>query len=65
VAGAEALIMSLWKVDDAATQLLMKNFYSAWLKLGNKHQAFKQAQVQLMRQYKEPFYWGAFVMMGQ
>jgi CHAT domain-containing protein len=65
VAGADALIMSLWKVDDAATQQLMSTFYSNWLKLGNKQKAFKQAQLQLMTKYKEPYYWGAFVMMGQ
>ena len=64
VAGADALIMSLWKVDDAATQQLMMNFYTNWLKLGNKQKAFKQAQLQLMTKYKEPYYWGAFVMMG-
>jgi len=64
VAGADALIMSLWKVDDSATQQLMKSFYSNWIKLRNKQKAFKQAQLQLMTKYKEPFYWGAFVMMG-
>ncbi|HEY3403987.1 MAG TPA: CHAT domain-containing tetratricopeptide repeat protein [Ohtaekwangia sp.] len=64
VAGADAMIMSLWRVDDAATQQLMNNFYSNWLKLGNKQKAFKQAQLQLMAKYKEPYYWGAFVMMG-
>lgn len=64
VAGANALIMSLWKVDDAATQQLMTNFYSNWTKSGNKQKAFKQAQLQLMTKYKEPYYWGAFVMMG-
>lgn len=66
VAGAEALIMSLWKVDDAATQQLMKNFYSNWIKdPSNKQKAFKQAQLQLMTKFKDPYYWGAFVMMGQ
>ena len=64
VAGANALIMSLWKVDDAATQQLMTNFYTNWLKSGNKQTAFKQAQLQLMTKYKDPYYWGAFVMMG-
>ncbi|MEJ7645019.1 MAG: CHAT domain-containing tetratricopeptide repeat protein [Chryseolinea sp.] len=64
VAGADALIMSLWKVDDSATQQLMTNFYSNWSKLGNKQKAFKQAQLQLMTKYKDPYYWGAFVMMG-
>lgn len=64
VAGANALIMSLWKVDDAATQQLMTNFYTNWTRLGNKQRAFKQAQLQLMTKYKQPYYWGAFVMMG-
>ena len=65
VAGADALIMSLWKVDDAATQQLMTSFYTNWIRLGNKQKAFKQAQTQLMAKYKEPYFWGAFVMMGQ
>ena len=63
VAGAEAIVMSLWKVDDAATQLLMNNFYAQMMKVGDKQKAFKQAQQQLMTKFKEPFYWGAFVMM--
>jgi CHAT domain-containing protein len=63
-AGAQALIMSLWKVDDAATQQLMINFYTNWIKTGDKQKAFKQAQLQLMAQFKQPYYWGAFVMMG-
>jgi CHAT domain-containing protein len=64
VAGADGLIMSLWKVDDEATQMLMTSFYSSWIKLGSKLKAFKQAQLQLKTKYKDPYYWGAFVMMG-
>jgi len=64
VAGAETLIMSLWKVDDEATQLLMTNFYTNWIKSGNKQSAFKQAQLQLMTKFPEPYFWGAFVMVG-
>jgi len=64
VAGADALIMSLWKVDDEATQLLMSNFYTNWVKGGDKQKAFKQAQLQLMAKYKDPYFWGAFVMIG-
>ena len=36
VAGAQAIVTSLWKVDDEATQMLMTNFYSGWLQTGNK-----------------------------
>lgn len=64
VAGAKAMVMSLWKVDDVATQALMTNFYTNLAKGGSKAKAFKQAQLQLMTKYKEPYYWGAFVMMG-
>ena len=64
VAGANSLIMSLWKVDDAATQQLMTNFYTNLTKTGNRFKAFKLAQQQLMVKYKDPYYWGAFVMMG-
>lgn len=64
VAGAETLIMSLWKVDDEGTQQLMTNFYTNWLKSGNKQAAFKEAQLQLMTKFPEPYYWGAFVMVG-
>ena len=64
VAGADALVMSMWKVDDAATQMLMTAFYSNWIKLGNKQRAFREAQLQLMTKYKDPYYWGSFVMMG-
>src|SRR5690606_30110340 len=65
VSGAEALIMSLWKVDDAATQLLMSSFYSNLAKLKDKQKAFKQAQLNLMTRYPDPYYWGAFVMVGK
>lgn len=64
VAGADALIMSMWKVDDAATQQLMTSFYSNWIKIGDKQAAFRQAQLQLLSKFKAPYYWGAFVMMG-
>ncbi len=64
VAGAKAMVMSLWKVDDAATQALMTNFYTNLAKGTPKAKAFKQAQLQLMTKFKEPYYWGAFVMMG-
>lgn len=65
VAGAEAIIMSLWKVDDEATQLLMNNFYANWVKTNDRQKAFKQAQQQLLanEKFKAPMYWGAFVMM--
>ncbi|TAH25491.1 MAG: CHAT domain-containing protein [Cytophagales bacterium] len=63
IAGAETIIMSLWKVNDASTQELMSKFYKNYISSGNKQKAFKEAQISLREKYKEPYYWGAFVMV--
>ncbi len=64
-AGASTVLMSLWTVSDAATQELMVNFYKNWLQYGDKRKAFVEAQNQLRKKYPEPYYWGAFVMVGE
>lgn len=65
VAGAKAVIMSLWKVDDEATQLLMMTFYRNWIKTKDKLNSFTAAQKSLKATYPAPYYWGAFVMLGE
>jgi len=64
VAGAKVLIMSMFKVDDEATQKLILNFYRKWLATGNKRQSFIDAKKELRVDYAEPIYWGAFMMIG-
>jgi CHAT domain-containing protein len=64
IAGAESIILSLWKVDDATTQKLMTLFYNEWLKTGNRRQAFRTAQSLIKQEFTNPYYWGAFVMVG-
>jgi CHAT domain-containing protein/tetratricopeptide (TPR) repeat protein len=65
VAGAKSIIMSLWKVNDEATQNLMVSFYKHWLISGNKREAFIKAQKELKARLASPYYWGGFVMLGQ
>ena len=65
VAGARSIIISLWKVDDIATQKLMTFFYEEWLVSGNKRDAFTIAQNKLRKEYKDPQYWGAFIIVGE
>lgn len=64
-AGAQSVLMSLWKVDDQATQQLMTGFYGEWLTTGKKQTAFRKAQLALRQKFSHPYYWGAFVMMGE
>ena len=62
VAGAQNMIMSLWKVDDEATQKLMVDFYTQWLKTNEMRTSFRSAQKKLRREYPNPYYWGAFIL---
>ncbi len=64
VAGTESLIMSLWKVNDEATQQLMTHFYENWLTGMPKNKAFEQAQLSVREEFDHPYFWGAFVMVG-
>ena len=67
-AGANTILMSLWKVDDEATCLLMTEFYRNWIVKGKtKHDALEQAK-QTVRSHKEkgwnhPQYWAAFILL--
>ncbi len=63
-AGAESIMTSLWKVDDNATRDFMIAFYRQYLLTKNKADAFHLAQKAIKEKYKDPFFWGAFIMTG-
>lgn len=62
-AGVQTLIMSLWKVDDTATKLMMTTFYKEWLSGKSKHEAFVTAQQKVRNEYNNPYYWASFIML--
>jgi len=66
-AGAHILVMSLWKVDDEATQILMTDFYKKIASGQKMHDAFVSAQKHLKEsqngKFSDPYYWAAFVML--
>jgi CHAT domain-containing protein/Flp pilus assembly protein TadD len=62
VAGAKAVIMSLWQVPDKETTELMTLFYKSYIKTNNMHDAFRKAQITMSKKYA-PFSWAAFVLM--
>ena len=71
-AGAQTIVMSLWKVDDDATTEFMTRFFQN-IKIDNeghptnKQQAFREAQNHIRTvdngKYKDPKYWAAFIML--
>ncbi|MBC7486956.1 MAG: CHAT domain-containing protein, partial [Cytophagaceae bacterium] len=62
IAGANSVIMSLWSVDDLATKDLMIAFYSHYTKTNDLQESFGKAMSEMHVKYKEPYYWGAFVL---
>jgi len=70
LAGARTLILSLWKVPDKETKDLMVNVYTKLLHGTPKAQALREAQREMLAarraagQADSPFYWGAFVCVG-
>jgi len=64
-AGADAIVSSLWKVDDAATAELMVAFYRG-LETHDTRDALWLAQRKIREEYHpHPFYWSAFQLTGQ
>lgn len=67
-AGVQSILMSLWKVDDEATYLLMTEFYKKWIgEKKTKHESLELAK-QTVRSHKEkgwdnPKYWAAFILL--
>ena len=63
-AGANYLLMSLWKVPDAETSEFMQHFYTEWNRLGDLEEAFRSTQKIMKATYpNEPYKWAAFVLV--
>jgi CHAT domain-containing protein len=65
-AGAEAQVMSLWKVDDAATRDLMVDYYKRLLSGAGRAEALRQTQLAMLnsKDRNHPYYWAAFIASG-
>ena len=63
IAGARNILMSLWPVDDYATQYLMTGFYKHYAVNGNVELAFIKARQAVKAKYPHPYYWAAFVLL--
>lgn len=65
LAGVNSLIMSLWKVDDGATQILMTSFYQNYLNGMSKREALLSAQNKVRNTpgFEDPYNWAAFILL--
>jgi CHAT domain-containing protein len=64
-AGTPALIATQWSIDDESTSFLMSVFYSEYRRSKRKALALRQAQLRTLKKYPAPFYWAAFVLVGE
>ena len=73
LAGAQSILMSLWKIDDTATKLLMIEFYKNYLSGETKTKSLLKAQKAVRnfkgfingekRNFSNPKYWAGFIML--
>lgn len=70
--GARTVLVSLWDVEDEATEFLMRSFYSHWLDdidRPTKSESLRRAQNEVRNNgnhphWKNPQYWAAFQLVG-
>lgn len=63
LAGAKQILMSLWAVDDRATDMLMTGFYQGLLRGEDADEALQKSKAHLRKMYPSPEDWGAFVLL--
>lgn len=69
--GANTILMSLWKVNDYATQLLMVEFYRNYFSGISKIQSLENAQKYVRefhndngdKPFENPYYWAGFILL--
>jgi CHAT domain-containing protein len=66
LAGSRSQVMSLWRVDDAATRDLMVDFYKRLLAGAGRADALRDAQLEMLAipNREHPYYWAAFIQSG-
>lgn len=63
LAGADAVIVSLWQVPDQSTSELMIQFYKYYFKGYSKNYSLLNAQKDIRKRYNNPYYWAGFKLV--
>lgn len=64
-AGAEAVLVTLWDVDDESTARFMETFYQEMLRTPDKAMALRVAMRSLRELYSHPYFWAPFALVGK
>ena len=66
LAGSASQVVSLWRVSDASTRVLMRDYYRELASGTGRAEALRQAKLGLLREprYAHPYYWAAFIPAG-
>ena len=68
--GARSTVATLWQVDDEASATLISQFYDQLVQASktgiSKAEALRRAQLAILKnpEYTSPYYWAAYVLLG-
>jgi CHAT domain-containing protein len=68
-AGVPSMVVSLWQVNDASTNIVMQRFYQSLAKGESKASALRQAKLDYIEMVEQPLmahpaFWSPFVLIG-
>ena len=64
-AGATSTVVSIWKVPDDATAVLMADFYRQLQAGAPKADALRHAMLTTRERFPQPYNWSAFMLLGE
>lgn len=67
-AGTDALLASLWQVEDRSTREIMEHYYREILAETTPAEALRKAKLRLQNEHyllASPYYWAGFILIGE
>jgi CHAT domain-containing protein len=64
-AGEDNILTSLWRVDDKVTSEYMQTFVGHYALGKSIRESYNLTRNEIKQKYPQPYYWGAFVLVGE